>query len=180
MLRPEPKRRRPPFRAALGVSVGRTEGQQIDSLTVGSFVVQAWLLGQPPRRHAAADASRTPGLTPADLGCVSRTVRERQPGSGSTLTVRRHPSARPLAVAASARLAAGFSSPSGTSEEDPAPDPQPSLAARKEPEPVACDCCCRSGLRRLRFFTCEDAGEFCLQEGVHRGPFVVGGTRCKD
>jgi hypothetical protein len=28
----------------------------------------------------AVDASRTPGLAPADLGCVSRSVRERQPG----------------------------------------------------------------------------------------------------
>jgi hypothetical protein len=46
-------------------------------------------------------------------------------------------------------------------------------------EPARCDFC-RSGLTRLRFFTCEDAGEFGLEEGVHRGPFVVGGTRCKD
>jgi hypothetical protein len=82
--------------------------------------------------------------------------------------------ARRLAVASSARWAVGFSSPSGTSEKDPAPWPQPSPAARAEPEPAGCDCCRRSRLGQLRSFTREDAREFSLEEGVHRGPFDSG------
>jgi hypothetical protein len=164
---------------AFEVSVGRTDGQQIHSLNRCFLRCAGLAPGTTSDEIRAADASRRPAWLRPALRCASRTVRERRPGGGSTLTARRHPSARPLAVAASARLAAGFSSPSDPSEEDPAPYPQPSLAARKEPEPVGCGCRCRSGLRR-RFLTCEDAGEFGLKEGVHRGPFVVGGTRCKD
>lgn len=110
---------------------------------------------------------------------LAKSVRWRQP-CGSSLTAGRHPLACQLAVPSSARSAVGFSSPSGAPEEDPAPCPQRSPAACWEAESAGCDCRCRFGLRRLRFFTCKDAGEVGLEEGVHCGPFGCGWTRCKD